>query len=128
MLGVVGWNFSARPTDFVGRDALREEKQNGYRYSLRSFEIDTPHMPEEGAELCATVDGKEVEIGLMPSHCWSWGMGRTIGNASIESQYAGLGQAWTIIGKKRLSVKLTRGPLINLERRTQVPAPIDESL
>ena len=55
-------------------------------------------------------------------------MERTIGHASIERQYADLEQGWTTIGNQRLSVKLTRGPLINLPRRTQTPAPINESI
>jgi aminomethyltransferase len=123
----LGWLVNLNAADFVGRDALREEKQNGHRYWLRSFEIDTPHI-EDGAELWATVGGKDIHIGVMPCHCWSWGMGRTIGNASIESPYAGLKQGWTTIGNKRLSVKLSCGPLISLPRRTQVPAPIDENI
>jgi aminomethyltransferase len=124
----LGWLVNLNAADFVGRDALRENKRKGHRYALRSFEIDTPHMPEAGAELCATWHGKDVKIGLMPCRCWSWGMERTIGHASIERQYADLEQGWTTIGNQRLSVKLTRGPLINLPRRTQTPAPIDESI
>jgi len=36
----------------------------------------------------------------------------------------GMTDAWMIIDSERQDVKLSRGPLLNLERRNQVPAPI----
>jgi hypothetical protein len=50
------------------------------------------------------------------------------GNASIQLPYADLTEAWTIIGGERLGVVLQRGPLINLPRRTQLPAPLYENI
>ena len=48
-----------------------------------------------------------------------------IGNASIESGYRDSEYGWISIDGKRLKAKLARGPLIALERRNQVPAPVD---
>jgi hypothetical protein len=52
-------------------------------------------------------------------------MRRTIGHASVEHPHARLKLAWTYIENERVTVELSRGPLIDLERRRQVPAPIE---
>ena len=89
--------------------------------------MDDPRKPEDGAELHATVEGEDVAIGLIPCSSWSWGLERMIGNASIESRYADFKGAWILAEGERLGVELSRGPLVRLERRSQTPAPLDES-
>ena len=123
----LGWLVELNAADFVGRDALREKKKRGHRFALRGFTIETRKKPDEGAALHATINGETVEIGTMPCHSYSWGMQRTVGNASIQLPYADLKEAWTLIDGERLSVTLKRGPLIDLPRRTQLPAPIHET-
>ena len=63
-------------------------------------------------------------VGSVNCSGWSWGMNRTIGNASIKSEHAALEHAWIELGGKRLQVLLSRGPLITLERRNRVPASL----
>ncbi len=48
-----------------------------------------------------------------------------IGNASIKSEHAELEDAWVILNGQCCELTLSQGPLINLERRNQAPAPID---
>lgn len=124
----LGWLVDLDQVDFVGRDALRERKKDGHRFALRGFTIETRTEPDEEATLHATIDGEVVEIGTMPCRSYSWGMERIIGNASIQRPYADLKEAWTTIGGERLSVALKRGPLIDLPRRTQLPAPLYENI
>ena len=53
----LGWLVNLDAADFIGRDALLEQKKNGHRYSLRSFEIDNVSQPDDSAEIYAGVDG-----------------------------------------------------------------------
>jgi len=122
----IGWLVKLDDREFVGRDALLAQRENGHRFCLRSFKIDDPRKPKDGAELYATIGGEDVTIGLIPCSSWSWGLERMIGNASVESRYAKLEQGWIVVGNERLCVELSRGPLVDLDRRKQVPAPIDE--
>ncbi len=119
----LGWLVNLDATDFVGRDTLAEQKKNGHRFTLRSFEIDNNNPPDDGAKLYAGVNDDTL-VGSVNCSGWSWGMNRTIGNASIESEHAALGHAWIELGGKRLQVLLSRGPLITLERRIEVPASL----
>jgi aminomethyltransferase len=121
----LGWLVDLDAADFIGRDALLKQKKNGHRYSLRSFEIDKNSQPDDAAEIYAGVDGRDVSIGTVNCLSWSWGLKKTIGNASIKSEHAELEAAWVILNGERCELKLSPGPLINLERRNQVPAPVD---
>jgi len=121
----LGWLVKLDAADFVGREALMAQQKDGCRYALRCFEIDQDSQPDDGAEIYADVAGHAAPIGLVNCSAWSWGMNKSIGNASIESEYAGFADAWLQLDGKRLKMQLSRGPLITLERRHQVPAPID---
>jgi aminomethyltransferase len=120
----LGWLVKFDGRDFVGRDALLAQRESGARFALRSFEIEDPRKPEDGAGLYATIDGADVAIGLVACSSWSWGLGRMIGHASVESRYADCKRAYICWGEERVSAELTQGPLVRLPRRTQVPAPI----
>ena len=120
----LGWLVNLNAADFVGRDALREQKENGHRYTLRCFEIDENSQPDDGTEIRAEVDGQELSVGSVNCSSWSWGMNKMIGNASMNSEHAELEQGWITLDGKRLELNLSRGPLISLDRRNQVPVPI----
>jgi aminomethyltransferase len=121
----LGWLVNLDAEEFVGRDALLEQKANGHQFELRGFELDKRSPPKDGTELYAAADDNTALVGSVNCSSWSWGMDRTIGNASITSEYNEIEEAWLPIGGKRVEVKLRRGPFINLERRNQVPAPTD---
>ncbi len=120
----VGWLVDLNAADFIGRSALSEKQASGPRFVIRRFLIETQIKPEAHAALYATIDGRTVEIGTMPCHTYSWGLQRMIGNASIHFPYAGLEEAWTVLGEERFTVTLKRGRLVDLPRRTQTPALI----
>ena len=121
----LGWLVNLDGAHFVGRDALLHQKKNGHQFTLRSFVINEDCLPDDGSELYAADGDHDISVGIVTCSSWSWGMGKTIGNASIKSEHANLDSAWVTIDGKRVKLTLSRGPLISLERRNQVPAPTD---
>ena len=121
----LGWLVNLDAADFVGRDALLEQKKNGHSYTLRSFSVDEKNQPDDGTEIFSNSNDKNVSIGIVNCSSWSWGLNKMIGNASIRTEHADLMDAWVPINDKRFDVKLSREPLISLERRNQIPAQID---
>jgi len=121
----LGWLVNLDAAEFVGRDALLQQKKNGCRYTLRSFEINEILQPDDGAELYAGADDDTL-VGSVNCSSWSWGMDKMIGNASIKTEHATLEHVWISLDSKRLEVQLSRGPLLNLERYKQVPAPLPQ--
>jgi len=47
------------------------------------------------------------------------------GNASIYRQHMSMKEGWMLVNNERQQVELSRGPLVNLERRNLVAAPIN---
>lgn len=121
----LGWLVNLDAVDFVGRDALREQRETGQAYCLRSLAIDDTRKPEDGVELYGMVNGTEQQVGSINCSAWSWGLGKMIGNASLDTAHADLDTAWIICGDERLQVRLGRAAPLKLERRNQVPAHIE---
>jgi aminomethyltransferase len=122
----LGWLVKFDGREFVGNRALQAERDQGSRFALLSFEIDSPCKPGRQAKLYAAIDGADRDVGVLTSSSWSWGLQRTIGLASVERRYADCPRGYMRLGEsdERVAVDLKRGPLINLPRRTQLPAPI----
>lgn len=121
----LGWLVNVDATEFVGRDALLLQKENGYRFTLRSFTIDSRCQPEDGTEIFGSTESGKESIGKIACSHWSWGMNQTIGNASVKSEYAEVGEAWALSGGEFVKIVLSNGPLVSLERRNEYPAPIN---
>jgi aminomethyltransferase len=120
----LGWLVNLDAEEFVGRDALAKQKAEGHPFVLRGIEIDERNAPDDGTELFASEDIDAASIGMINCSNWSWGLNKTIGNASLESTHGDIGEAWFTQAGNRVRVRLSRGPFINLERRNQVPAPV----
>ena len=118
----LGWLVNLDAEEFVGRDALLEQQDKGCPFTLRSFQIDERNPPEDGSKLYLSDSDDAASVGIVNCSSWSWGMDRTIGNASIKSEHSVLEEAWLTLAEKRIAVKLSRGPLIKLERRNRIPA------
>jgi len=119
----LGWLVNLDAAPFVGHDALAEQKKNGHRFTLRSFVMDTRFLPNDGSDLFSSADEHDVPIGVIACSGWSWGMNKTIGNASVKSKHADITEAWVSAAGEFIKVTLSRGPLVSLERRNHVPAP-----
>ena len=120
----LGWIVDLDGTDFVGRDALITRQRSGPYFLLRRFQSTDRIEVEDGEIISSDIDGKNMEIGFVACSSWSWGLERTIGNASIQAAFADATDAWLMIGGEKIHISLERKPLLNPERRSQVPAPL----
>jgi len=121
----LGWLVDLDGPAFVGREALLAQSMNGHPYTLRSFEVDTENAPADGDKLLTSARENAATVGIVNCSNWSWGLKKAIGNASIQSEHADLETAWIKIGGKYAEVALSAGPLVTLDRRNQVPAPVN---
>jgi aminomethyltransferase len=121
----LGWLVNLEGAPFVGRDALAQQTQNGVPNTLRSFEIDSTEVPEDGTALQDGIGDGAIQVGIVTCSTWSWGFDAVIGNASIKSEHADRDNAWVNIDGSLYEVKLSHGPLLTLDRRNQVPAPVN---
>ena len=119
----LGWLVNLDAADFVGRDALETHSENGPRYVLRSAQIEGDACPTDGAPVFSDESGHS-EIGLIACSSWSWGLEKVIGNASINANHAAVTDAWILVDGGRTDLKLGSSPLVNLDRRNEVPAAI----
>jgi len=121
----LGWLVNLDAHQFIGRDALALQKKDGHRFTLRSFAMDSNCQPEDGTEIFATIAARNEPIGKIACSNWSWGMNKTIGNASIKSEYADVGEAWIRVAEEYVKLTLSQGPLVSLARRNEFPALIN---
>jgi aminomethyltransferase len=120
----LGWLVKCDGPEFYGRGALITQREEGHRYLLRTVKISSSQLPEDGAELYASRDGRDQQIGTINCSAWSGLLDRVVGNASIDAAYSSTEQAWLELDGERVDVALGLGPHINLDRRIEVPAPI----
>lgn len=121
----LGWLVNLQGQDFVGKGALQDEQNRGQKWVLRTLQSELAEELEEGAPLYANIDGEQVVIGSINCFAWSWGLEKTIGNASILAPYKDLTEALLLANNTQHRVQLRRGAHISLERRNQLPARIE---
>ncbi len=124
----LGWLVNLGAADFVGRDALMAQENSGHRFTLRSIVMDENSSPDDGASIFNGAEDTASAIGIVNCSSWSWGLNRMIGNASINTEHAELEDVWIQVDGSRRKAKLSRGPLVTLERRNQLPAPISAAI
>ena len=103
---------------------MLEQQSRGKQFTIRSFELNTPRGPEDGATLYALVDSREQAIGSVNCSAWSETLGSMIGNASIKDRYGKLESAWTEVDGENVTATLSNPPLLKFERARQVPAQL----
>ena len=129
----LGWLVNLQSDDFVGKQALQQEQNNGQKWFHRTFQIDPQQEHENGGHLYkdmdgplyATINDKLTEIGAINCFAWSWCLQKTIGNASILAKYKDLTEALLLANNCQYRVQLRKGAHINLERRNEMPARIN---
>jgi glycine cleavage system aminomethyltransferase T len=109
--------------EFPGRDALRKEREDGSRFTFRTFSLDEKLGLEERAKLFSGPGSDQDVIGITTCSSWSWGLEKTLGNASIHSKFQELETAWVFSDEKWFEITLRKGPLLALSYRNEVPAP-----
>ncbi|MCR8921316.1 aminomethyltransferase family protein [Dasania sp. GY-MA-18] len=121
----MGWNVGwDREDDFVGKAALLKEKAQGSRFKMKGFIIKDECELEDGAELFATINGEDLQIGTLPSVSWSFSAKHWLGLSSLRSAYAEVAEGFVRINGEKVAVSICSLPFVNFERRTQVPAPL----
>jgi len=124
----LGWLVKLDACAFPGRDALRKEQENGSRFAFRTFSLNEPLELDDRARLYAGPGDDEALVGIVTSASWSWGLKKTLGNASISSQFQELETAWVPAGGRWVELVLRQGPLLSLSYRDQVPAPVKQDI
>jgi aminomethyltransferase len=120
----LGWLVELDGVDFVGKNALVEKKREGSQYAIRGFQTTDAQELEDGAAIYGREDGAEIIVGSVNGSTWSWGLQNLIGNASIYTEHLRTRDLWIRVKDQAVKITLRRGPFINLDRRTQVPAPL----
>ncbi|MEO1043734.1 MAG: aminomethyltransferase family protein [Pseudomonadota bacterium] len=119
------WNVKLdRGLDFVGEQALRQQKADGPRYRMKGIRINDRAPIEEGADLFTDVDGERISIGKVPSLIWHVLDECWIGFASLQTDFAKADDVYLLVGDRAVSGELCKLPFIQLDRRTATPAPI----
>ena len=120
----LAWNVDLeRDDDFVGRAALLKERADGSRFLLRGFEIDAECELLDGAELFASLDGEDIQVGTLPSVSWSHDPARWIGLASLRTERADVTDCFVFVDEERQPCRIVGLPFVQITRRRQVPAP-----
>jgi aminomethyltransferase len=121
----MSWNVDLdREDDFVGKAALVKEKAEGSRFKMKGFIIEAECELEDGAELFATVDGEDLQIGTLPSVSWSYGANHWLGLSSLRTAYANATEGFVVIDGDKVVVNISKIPFVKFDRKAQVPAPL----
>ena len=117
----MGWQVKLDDRDFVGREALLQQKENGCKHLFRYFQADVKRPPDDGARI--TLKDSDEAIGMVTSSAYSPGLKKVIGNATVQADAAELSEACVAIDGQRVAVRLDAKTHVDFERRTRTPAP-----
>ena len=109
----LGWTVKFGKEDFVGKEALKRQKESGLQRQVVHFVLEGRRIAREGSEVI-DVSGKPV--GNVLSGTLSPMLGSPIGSALIATG-AGNGQLFVDLRGNRSALKLTKPPLhlVNVE-------------
>jgi aminomethyltransferase len=93
----LGWTVAMNKTGFIGRDALRAQKEHGVKRRFVGFELAQGPVPRPGFELSA--NGRKV--GTVTSGTFSPVLGRPLGMGYVEPGFAAVGTVLTITVRGR---------------------------
>lgn len=121
----LGWNVKLDlASDFAGKAALKNHKENGIRFRMTAFTIEAECALEFGQALVANIEGNRVQVGTLPSVGFHPQRKVWIGFASIKAQYKNKDDLYILNKGKEVACDLSKPPFINLERRNRVPAEL----
>ena len=103
----LGWTVKFGKGDFVGRDALVRQKEQGLKRRLAGFELEGRRVPRHDMAIEAGARG----VGRVTSGTFSPSLERPIGMGYVESASAQTGAALEIrAGEARLSARVVPRP------------------
>lgn len=118
----LSWLVKPGDAEFRGREALLEQKENGTRFTFRSFRLSENVQP---AERSIVTDADGEKIGEITCAFWSWGLDCTIGHVSLRSEFAAAGHGLVEVDGHQCEIEIVKPPLLTPEFRNTVPAPLD---
>jgi aminomethyltransferase len=103
----LAWTVKLKKSDFVGRDALLQQKERGLTRKLVGFELDGRRMPRHDMP----IESGGRAIGKVTSGTYSPSLERPIGMGYVESAFAANGTALEIVaGSTRLPARVVARP------------------
>lgn len=90
-----GLNFAVKvdkAEDFIGKEVLKEQRENGAPRKLVGIEMIERGIPRHGYPVFAIVDGEEKQIGEVTTGTQSPTLKKNVGLALIQTEFAELGR------------------------------------
>jgi aminomethyltransferase len=134
-----GWTVNLDGSWFVGRDALRAERERGPEWELRGLEIKwesleslyaevglPPQLPAQGWRTSVPVYSGAKQVGYATSGCWSPLLKKYIALAHLRSKHAGLGLSLQMEvtvehHRKNADATVVDTPFFNPDRKRSTP-------
>lgn len=91
------WTIAINKQDFIGKQALVEQKQTGVKKKFIGFELTQGPIPRTGLELFAKEAEALRRIGVVTSGTFSPVLGRPLGMGYVETAFAKLATALTLL-------------------------------
>lgn len=114
------WMVQIDRDDFIGKEALIKEKEQGSRWQYVSVVLDTPDNLGYGALYGVELFHESGDkVGRIGAGTYSPNMSKNIGVANVEQTVA-IGSK-VLVGEDKLPATVKQIPLFNTERRTEIP-------
>ncbi len=105
----LGWITKLDKGDFIGREALRKQKEEGIQRKLMGFVVEGKMIPRHHYSILK--DGKE--IGHVTSGCFSPILEKNIGLGYVNIQYAKVGEKIEIAARNRTApAEIVKTPFV----------------
>jgi aminomethyltransferase len=137
----LGWTVKLDGAWFVGRDALRAEKERGPEWEFRGLDVSwdslealygkvglPPQLPSEGWRTSVPVYSGDTQVGYATSGCWSPLLKKYIALAHMQSRYAKIGtdlrmEVTVEHYRKKAVARVVDTQFFNPERKRNNPEP-----
>lgn len=124
---------------FVGRDALLQEKRDGYKREIVGLEVDwpsverlyeqvglAPSIPAAASRVAVPVYKHAIQIGKATSTTWSPTLKKLIALATLKRAYAKIGTQLEMeitveAVRHRVAATVVKTPFFNPKRKTAIP-------
>jgi aminomethyltransferase len=115
----LGWTVKLEKGDFIGRDALIRQKEQGLVRKLVGLELDGRRMPRHNM----TIESQGRPVGQVTSGTYSPSLDRPIGLGYVETELAARGTPLEIVAAHgtRLAARVARTPFYTEGSRLKEP-------
>lgn len=111
--------------EFIGKNALLRERDEGQRFHIMGFTVGQECDLEEGMELLALVDGTTKNVGTCSSMAWSYGLSCWVGLASVQSEIFNKDLVYHVQSDgQEIKFHPVKLPFVNYKRYRAIPAPL----